>query len=145
MATYTSAQATAGKVRNLETGIQYAQAGPIGTGGVSLSAGDVFVGVPVPHGAIVTHIDVWGNVPGVSAGLLLGVGDGGSTSRFGSVSMSATAQMVSPPMPTGPYRYSLSDNLVPRFDTIDLIATTVGSSTLTASLFIGVAYYMPPA
>lgn len=145
MATYSTAQATAGQPRSLESGLQYKIAGPLGTNGGTISAGDVFAMIPVPHGAIVIGVDVWGQIPGVSAGTQLGVGDGASTSRYGAVSMSATAQFIRAPMSsTGPYQYSLSDDLVPRFDTIDLTVLSVASTTVTASLYVGVAYYMAP-
>jgi hypothetical protein len=60
----------------------------------ALSVGDVFNMVKMPRGARIVDIVVQGAVVGTSAGF--GVGDPGSTTRHGKVSLTATSSTVRP-------------------------------------------------
>jgi len=64
------------------------------TSATALSVGDVFNMVKMPRGARIVDIVVQGAVVGTSAGF--GVGDPGSTTRHGKVSLTATSSTVRP-------------------------------------------------
>lgn len=146
MATYTSpalTTATFTQPRNVHAGLQVAYSGVYNANGNTLSASDVIQMCAVPHGAIIVDIQVSGH--GGATSHTIKVGDGGDDDRFGTITLSATTQFLRTNAATGhAYQYSLSDDAVPRYDTVDLTIQTSGSVTATASIIMTVYYYMPP-
>jgi len=97
------------------------------------SAGDVFQMVPVPRGCQINDIIV--QTSGFTGGLVtVGVGDGGSTKRFGSASSSAN-NAVRPNLASIGYSYSVDD-------TIDILIDAVSTATATGTVRLTVFYSM---
>jgi len=94
----------------------------------SQSAGDVIQMIPVMKGTQV-H-DVMVSTSGFTGGLAtLGIGDGNSTKRFGSASVSA-ANSIRPTQFTIGYSYSADDTIDILFDAVST-ATATGTVRLT--------------
>jgi len=95
------------------------------------SAGDVFQMVPIAKGAVI-H-DVFVSTTGFTGGLAtLGIGDGSSTKRFGSASISANVS-VRPNQAAIGYSYSVDD-------TIDLLIDAVSTATATGTIRLSVFF-----
>lgn len=144
MATYLSANASQGlTARNVYAGAQYSF-GVYNANGNTLSVSDVIQMVAVPVGAVIIDLQVSGLVPGVTA-TVLKVGDGLSDARFGTVTLSATAQFLRTNTALGHgYQITLSDDAAVRYDTIDLVVNSSASVTTTCSIAVSVVYYMAP-
>lgn len=142
--TFTTAQANA-PVRQVNAGVTKIQS-LVTT--ATFSAGDVYVlnNIKIPHGAIVTDINVKGSV--VDGTYLIEMGTSGSAGTldlFGSKTLSATAVLGMTVITTGlPATISVSDDAANRYQTfavrVDGAAT---SGTPSVSLQFIVKYYCP--
>lgn len=143
MATKYSTQVTNNEgPRNIQAGLQTV-VGVYNSNGTSLSASDVIQMVRVPHGAIIIDRIISGVIPGDA--FLVKIGDGGDDDRYGTVTLSATAQCLSGNAAAGhAYQVSLSDDATVRYETIDLTISTAASQTTTSSIVLTVNYFMAP-
>ena len=142
--TFTTAQANAA-VRSVNAGVTKIQS-LVTT--ATFSAGDVYVlnNIKIPHGAIVTDINIKGSV--VDGTYLIEMGTSGSAGTldlFGSKTLSATAVLGMTVITTGlPATISVSDDAANRYQTfavrVDGAAT---SGTPSVSLQFIVKYYCP--
>lgn len=100
------------------------------TASASHSPTDVIQMVKVPHGAIIDEVQIHApsGVASAPAALTISVGDGGDPNRYFSGSYSTTA-VIRATSGLG-YEYSLSDDAVVQYDTIDI---TIDAGALTAS------------
>lgn len=111
--------------------------------GATVSSGDVFNMLKIPHGATITDLRGFGRSAGVG-GIVFNVGDSGSASRFGTFTISATHQFAAV-LGTGlPYTVSISDDAASQYLTL-LFTQASGTATATASFGILAEYYMPGA
>ena len=142
--TFTTAQANAA-VRSVNAGVTKIQS-LVTT--ATFSAGDVYVlnNIKIPHGEIVTDINIKGSV--VDGTYLIEMGTSGSAGTldlFGSKTLSATAVLGMTVITTGlPATISVSDDAANRYQTfavrVDGAAT---SGTPSVSLQFIVKYYCP--
>lgn len=133
--------------RNNYTGKTTMVANVTANGG-TMSVGDVFWMIKVPHGALITDMRWWGRTSG-TGGVVFSIGTTTSATLFGTATISATHQYIA--LTTGasatqqfPYQVSLSDDAAVRHITL---AATVASGTATATGSFGllVEYMMPGA
>ena len=114
--------------------------------GATMSSGDVFWMLKVPHGATIVDMRAWGRTSG-TGGVVFNVGTTGSASLFGPFTISATHQYVTL---TGgasatqnfPYVVSLSDDAATRHVTLAMTVAS-GTATATGSFGLMVSYLMP--
>lgn len=108
------------------------------TFGLAQSAGDVIQMVPVPKGAVV-HDVIPVFLPGATANVTYGVGDGGSAGRylnsFSTSGNGAVARLL-----TAGLGYSYSAE-----DTIDITIQTAGSASAGGTVRLTVLYSMDQA
>lgn len=97
------------------------------TSTASLSAGDVIQMIPIQHGMTIIDWILWTDTTDGSA--TFGIGDGSSTARFGSATASTVATALRATGTGLPYKVSVSDDALLRYDTLDLYINAVASST----------------
>lgn len=112
-------------------------------GGATISSGDVFQMVHVPHGALITDLRGFGRSAG-TGGIVFNVGTSGSASLFGTFTISATHQFVNVTGTALPYRVSISDDVEPKQITV-LFTQASGTATATGSFGLVITYLMPGA
>jgi hypothetical protein len=104
---------------------------------VSVTAGSIVQMLKVPDGAVI--VDGWAQSP--ADAFKISVGDGGDPDRFISTAQSTAAVEIHRfDAGTGlGYKYSLSDDAIQKWDTIDIL---VGSASCTGTLELCVTYYL---
>ena len=116
---------------------------------VSSSAGDVvhFTNIKIPHGALITRVNLIGKVDGGTAQVVYGVGlqgsaaSGSGAKMFGSATISATyARLDIMNGAVLPYRVSVSDDAVLRYMTPSLTVDAVTSGTVSQTVTLQVEY-----
>lgn len=114
--------------------------------GSTISSGDVFWMLKVPHGATIFDMRAWGRSSG-TGGIVFNVGTTGSASLFGPFTISATHQYVT--LTSGasatqqfPYLVSLSDDAATRHVTLAFTVAS-GTATATGSFGLMVSYTLP--
>ena len=142
--TFTTAQANAA-VKNVNAGVTKIQS-LVTT--ATFSAGDVYVlnNIKIPHGAIVTDVQVKGSV--VDGTYLIEMGTSGSNGTldlFGSKTLSATAVLGMLVITAGlPATISVSDDAALRYQTFAIrVDGAATSGTPSVSLQFIVKYYCP--
>lgn len=144
MATKLSTQLTAGNLPRVNHAGANIVTAVYNAGGLTLSVSDTIQMVRIPHGAIISEVKVSGNIPGQLV-TSIEVGDDGDDDRYGVFSLSSSLQIQRMNVATGHgYQYSLSDDLEPRYDTIDMTVAATATPTVTCSLVLSVTYYMAP-
>lgn len=142
--TFTTAQANAA-VRQVNAGVTKIQS--LVTSATA-STGDVYVlnNLKIPHGAIVTDINVKGSVVDGTYILEMGLsGSNGVLDVFGSKTLSATAVLGMTVITTGlPLTISVSDDAALRYNTFAIrVDGAATSGTTSVSLQFIVKYYCP--
>lgn len=142
--TFTTAQANAA-VRNVNAGVTKIQS-LVTT--ATFSAGDVYVlnNMKIPHGAIVTDLQLKGSVVDGTYLLEMGLsGSNGVLDVFGSKTLSATAVLGMTVITTGlPLTISVSDDAAQRYNTFAIrVDGAATSGTPSVSLQFIIKYYCP--
>ena len=132
MSTVTSTLVAAGVPKSLHAGAQSVFAQYVTT--ASLTAASVIQMIPVPSGARL--VDGWVKSPGT--GYLVSVGDGGDVDRYVQSKSGSALQRFEVAAGMG-YQYSVSDDAIVRWDTIDIL---IGSAAATGTFQMCVTYAM---
>jgi len=105
--------------------------------GSTVTPGAVFQMVPIPTGARVYDVRVWSEWIGNAAGVF-SVGDGSLTNRYvTSASLTASSRLTLANAGLG-FKYSVSDDAIFRWDTIDLNVGAGATQCVTGSIMMTV-------
>lgn len=109
------------------------------------SAGDVYLfnNIKIPHGAVVTNVEMKGSVVDGTCLIEMGMyGSNATADIFGSVTLSATAVMTSVRTTGIPHTISVSDDAALRYQTFGVRVDGAGTSATTSvSINVIVKYY----